>query len=117
MAQIAVAFAVGIIFGLGLGISEMIDPARVIGFLDVAGRWDPTLLCVMGGALAVTAPLFPLILRRSKPILAAHFSLPVKTSGRSAARNRCHDFRRRLGPGGFSVPDWHWRLWPRDHQV
>jgi uncharacterized protein len=79
MAQIAVAFAVGIIFALGLAVSEMINPARVIGFLDVAGRWDPTLLLVMAGALAVTVPLFPLILRRSKPIFAAQFSLPTKT--------------------------------------
>ena len=79
MAQIAVAFAVGIIFALGLAVSEMINPARVIGFLDVAGRWDPTLLLVMAGALAVTAPIFPVILSRSKPILAAQFSLPTKT--------------------------------------
>jgi len=79
MAQIAVAFAVGIIFAFGLAVSEMINPARVIGFLDVGGRWDPTLLLVMAGALAVTVPIFPLILRRSKPILAAQFSLPTKT--------------------------------------
>ena len=59
MAQIAVAFAVGIIFALGLAVSEMINPARVIGFLDVTGRWDPTLLLVMAGALAVTIPGFP----------------------------------------------------------
>ena len=43
MALIAVAFVVGIIFALGLAVSEMINPSRVIGFLDVAGRWDPTL--------------------------------------------------------------------------
>jgi uncharacterized protein len=79
MAQIAVAFAVGIIFSLGLVVSEMINPARVIGFLDVAGRWDPTLLLVMAGALAVTVPIFPMILRRSKPLLAPQFSLPTNT--------------------------------------
>jgi hypothetical protein len=79
MAQIAVAFAVGIIFALGLAVSEMINPARVIGFLNVAGRWDPTLLLVMAGALAVTVPIFPVILRRSRPLLAAQFSLPIKT--------------------------------------
>ena len=59
MAQIAAAFAVGVMFALGLAVSEMINPARVIGFLDVAGRWDPTLLLVMAGALAVTVPIFP----------------------------------------------------------
>lgn len=79
MPQIAVAFAVGIIFALGLAVSEMINPARVIGFLDVAGPWDPTLLLVMAGALAVTVPIFPSILRRPKPLLAAQFSLPTKT--------------------------------------
>ena len=79
MAQIAAAFAVGIIFALGLVVSEMINPARVIGFLDVAGRWDPTLLLVMAGALAVTVPVFPMILRRSKPLLAPQFSLPTQT--------------------------------------
>ena len=43
MSQIASAFAVGLMFAFGLAVSEMINPARVIGFLDVAGRWDPTL--------------------------------------------------------------------------
>jgi uncharacterized membrane protein YedE/YeeE len=57
----------------------MINPARVIGFLDVAGRWDPTLLLVMAGALAVTVPLFPVILRRSRPFLATQYSLPTQT--------------------------------------
>jgi uncharacterized protein len=79
MAQIAAAFAVGIIFAFGLAVSEMINPARVIGFLDVSGRWDPTLLLVIAGALVVTVPIFPVILHRSKPFLAAQFSLPTKT--------------------------------------
>jgi uncharacterized membrane protein YedE/YeeE len=79
MAQLAAAFIVGVIFALGLAVSEMINPARVIGFLDVAGRWDPTLLLVMTGALAVTVPLFPVILRRSKPFLATQYGLPTQT--------------------------------------
>jgi uncharacterized protein len=79
MAQLAAAFVVGIIFAIGLAVSEMINPARVIGFLDVAGRWDPTLLLVMTGALAVTVPLFPVILRRSKPLLATQYGLPTQT--------------------------------------
>jgi uncharacterized protein len=79
MIQIAVAFAVGVLFALGLVVSEMINPARVIGFLDVTGRWDPTLLLVMAGALAITLPSFPLILRRTKPLLATQFSLPTKS--------------------------------------
>lgn len=72
------AFVCGTLFGFGLAVSEMINPARVVGFLDVAGAWDPTLLLVMGGALAVTMPLFPLVLRRPSPMLAPSFRLPTK---------------------------------------
>ena len=78
MAFVASSFAIGMLFGLGLSVSEMINPARVIGFLDVAGRWDSTLLFVMGGAVAVTMPLFALIERRAEPLLARQFALPVK---------------------------------------
>jgi uncharacterized membrane protein YedE/YeeE len=78
MALLASSLVIGILFGLGLSIAEMINPARVIGFLDVAGRWDATLLFVMGGALAVTLPVFPLILRRARPLLDDSFALPVK---------------------------------------
>lgn len=70
------SFALGILFAIGLAVSEMIDPARVIGFLDVAGRWDPTLLGVMGGALAVTLPLFPWIQQRRKSLLGEPLHLP-----------------------------------------
>lgn len=73
------AFLSGLLFGAGLTISQMIDPARVIGFLDVAGRWDPTLALVMVGALAVTAFAFPLILRRGRPLYCVQFDLPSKT--------------------------------------
>ena len=76
--QSAAAFAAGIIFGLGLSISEMINPARVIGFLDIAGRWDPTLTFVMGGALAITLPAFFLITQRGRPLLDGEFFLPTK---------------------------------------
>ena len=79
MKTIASSLLSGFIFGLGLAVSQMIDPARVIGFLDVAGRWDATLLLVMGGALAVTVPGFPLILSRPYPLLAPKFSLSIKT--------------------------------------
>ncbi len=70
------AFFVGTLFGLGLAVAEMTNPARVVGFLDVAGRWDATLLLVMAGALAITLPLFPLIVRRPAPLLASSFDLP-----------------------------------------
>jgi uncharacterized protein len=79
MVLILTSFAFGMIFGLGLSISEMINPARVIGFLDVTGRWDATLLLVMAGALAVTGVLFPLISRRPLSLLGQKLALPVKT--------------------------------------
>ncbi|MCB1648567.1 MAG: YeeE/YedE family protein [Pseudomonadales bacterium] len=68
----------GIVFGLGLAISEMINPARVIGFLDISGQWDLTLMLVMGSALAFTLIGFPLITRKAHPILAEKFTLPTK---------------------------------------
>ena len=80
MSQILSAFISGMIFGFGLSLAEMVNPARVIGFLDFAGHWDPTLLTVMIGALVVTIPAFPLILRRSKPVLTEEFVLPTKTN-------------------------------------
>jgi len=73
------ALICGILFGLGLSISEMINPARVIGFLDLAGDWDLTLMLVMGSALIVTVVGFPLITRKAHPLLADKFSLPTKT--------------------------------------
>ena len=78
MAKILSALIIGTPFGLGLAISQMVNPARVIGFLDVAGRWDPTLIFVMGGALLLTAPIFSLVLHRKAPFLAERFSLPTK---------------------------------------
>lgn len=78
MKQLWIALLSGILFGLGLGISQMIDPARVIGFLDVTGTWDPTLLFVLGGAVAVTAIAFRWILRQKRPFFGAHFALPTR---------------------------------------
>ena len=74
------AFAIGVIFALGLGISEMTQPSRVIGFLDVGGDWDPTLAFVMGGAVFVGSLAFPRILRRSRPPLGGEFVLPTRTA-------------------------------------
>jgi uncharacterized membrane protein YedE/YeeE len=71
---------IGAVFGLGLALSEMINPARVIGFLDLTGRWDPTLAFVMAGALMVTLPLFRLVLRRSCPLLDRRFHLPAASA-------------------------------------
>ena len=79
MSKIVVALVAGIIFGLGLCVSEMINPTRVIGFLDVFGRWDATLLLVMAAAVTVAGIGFPLVARRAKPILADKFVVPEKT--------------------------------------
>lgn len=68
----------GLIFGLGLALSGMTDRHRVLGFLDVAGDWDPTLLFVMGGAVLVTLVTFRFVLRRPRPVLGSRFHLPSK---------------------------------------
>src|SRR5210317_394516 len=62
----------GIVFGLGLTISEMINPAKVLGFLDLFGNWDPSLMFVMIGALVVSSPMFHL--KKEKPIFAEKFN-------------------------------------------
>ena len=67
----------GLIFGLGLAVSGMTHAAKVLGFLDVSGKWDPSLLLVLGGAVAVTGVAFRFILRRPAPVLEEKFRLPV----------------------------------------
>lgn len=62
------AFLAGLAFGLGLVVSRMTSPARVTGFLDITGTWDPTLAFVMGAALLVAAPLFALAARRGRAL-------------------------------------------------
>lgn len=78
MAEKFLILLLGLLFGLGLGFSQMIDRNRVLGFLDVRGVWDPTLLFVLGGAVTVTVIAFRFVLRRSQPILANEFHLPTK---------------------------------------
>ena len=69
------ALVAGALFGLGLAMSGMTDPRIVLGFLDVFGDFDPTLLFVLGGAVLTTALLFRLVLRRPGPVLAETFQL------------------------------------------
>lgn len=69
----------GLLFGIGLTFSGMADPARVRGFLDVAGDWDPTLAFVMAGALVVMAAAWAIARRMEHPLLAPRFSLPDRT--------------------------------------
>jgi uncharacterized membrane protein YedE/YeeE len=70
------AFAIGLVFGLGIALSGMINPAKVLNFFDLAGTWDPSLAFVMGGALAVAIPGYRIVLRRPAPALDTRFQLP-----------------------------------------
>ncbi|UWQ09376.1 YeeE/YedE family protein [Aliiroseovarius crassostreae] len=69
-------FVIGAIFGLGISVSGMANPAKVLNFFDIAGSWDPSLAFVMGGALAVTIPGYWWVFRRGRPVLEASFTLP-----------------------------------------
>ena len=70
------ALLAGLIFGLGLTISEMVNPAKVLAFLDLFGNWDPSLAFVMGGALIVTAIGYRLAWTQEKPTFAERFQVP-----------------------------------------
>lgn len=74
------ALLIGLLFGAGLAISGMMNPAKVLGFLDIAGNWDPTLAFVMGGALIVALPATLLARRLARPVLAESFDMPAKRS-------------------------------------
>ncbi|WP_150048203.1 MULTISPECIES: DUF6691 family protein [Methylomonas] len=73
------AFLAGLLFGVGLALSEMVNPQKVLAFLDVSGNWDPSLALVMAGALAVAVTGFRWVLRQHKPIFASRFHLTDKT--------------------------------------
>lgn len=73
------SFISGVVFALGLGISGMTRPVKVIGFLDFAGRWDPSLAFVMIGAITVYFVAYRLIRTRSAPVLTEEFSIPPRT--------------------------------------
>lgn len=78
MARILAGLLAGLLFGVGLSLSGMINPAKVIGFLDIAGAWDPSLAFVMLGAVGVTAIGYKVTLRRGAPLLEPGFSLPSR---------------------------------------
>lgn len=71
-----VAALAGLVFGLGLIVSGMVEPAKVQGFLDLAGAWDPSLAFVMAGAIAVGLPAFALAARRRESLLGLQMQLP-----------------------------------------
>jgi len=76
MKNLLSAIVVGLMFGAGLALSDMINPARVLAFLDVAGNWDPTLAFVMGGALIPSAVGYWLSTRMRRPLLDQQFRIP-----------------------------------------
>ena len=73
------ALLAGLVFGIGLIVSGMTNPAKVLGFLDLAGRWDPSLALVMGGAIALGVLAFQMARRRSESLLGEPMRLPAAT--------------------------------------
>ena len=76
--RLLILYLIGLIFGVGISVSGMANPAKVLNFFDVAGTWDPSLAFVMGGALIVTFIGYRFVLRRPAPMLAQKFQLPTR---------------------------------------
>ena len=74
--RLFITFLIGAIFGTGICVAGMADPAKVLNFFDIAGTWDPSLAFVMGGALAVTMLGYRIVLPRGAPLFESKFSLP-----------------------------------------
>ncbi len=72
-------FLIGLLFGLGLVISGMINPAKVLGFLDISGDWDASLAFVMGGAVLVNLIGYRVVTRRSHPLFESSFAIPTRS--------------------------------------
>jgi uncharacterized membrane protein YedE/YeeE len=94
MRPLVSAIVVGILFGAGLALSDMINPARVLAFLDIAGAWDPTLAFVMIGAVVPTAVAFAMRPRLSSPLFGNKFVIP---------ENRSPDRRLLIGAAIFGL--------------
>ncbi|MEX5744167.1 DUF6691 family protein [Massilia sp. X63] len=77
--HIVTALLIGLVFGFGLIVGGMTDPSKVLGFLDLAGNWDPSLAFVMGGAILVSAPAFWFAKRRERSLLGEPMRLPTAT--------------------------------------
>jgi hypothetical protein len=77
--HIVIAFIVGLVFGIGLILAGMTDPSKVLGFLDLAGDWDPSLALVMGGAVVVGLAGFQVAARRRRTLLGDAMRLPTAT--------------------------------------
>ncbi len=71
------SYLIGLVFGTGIALSGMANPAKVLNFFDIAGNWDPSLIFVMGGALVTTFIGYRLVFGRAAPVLADTFQVPV----------------------------------------
>ena len=74
--RLVASYLIGLIFGVGISISGMANPAKVLNFFDVAGTWDPSLIFVMGGAVVVAFLGYRVVLRRAAPVIDTKFHLP-----------------------------------------
>lgn len=92
--SLVVQLLAGLLFGAGLAVSGMADPAKVTNFLDIAGQFDPSLAFVMGGAVVVAFIGFRLVLTRPHPVFAPNFNLPT---------SRAIDARLLVGAGLFGI--------------
>jgi hypothetical protein len=77
MKRALAALVSGVLFGVGLALSRMTDPTVVLGFLDLFGKFDPTLAFVLGGAVGTTVVAFHFVLRRNEPLFDSDFKLPM----------------------------------------
>lgn len=76
--RLLATYLIGVVFGVGIAISGMANPAKVINFFDIAGAWDPSLMFVMGGALVTTFFGYRLVFGRSQPVLSTGFQVPTR---------------------------------------
>jgi uncharacterized membrane protein YedE/YeeE len=77
--KLVAGYVTGLLFGLGISVSGMANPSKVINFFDIAGTWDPSLAFVMGSALLVTILGYRLVFSRNRPIVGPSFDLPTKS--------------------------------------
>ena len=92
--KLVVTYLIGLVFGVGISISGMANPAKVLNFFDIAGSWDPSLIFVMGGAVVVTFIGYRLVFGRPAPVLDTKFHLPT---------NRAIDIRLIGGSAVFGI--------------
>lgn len=74
------SFLSGLIFGIGLTVAGMVNPAKVIAFLNILGNWDPSLVFVMVGAIIISAPFFYILKNKKKPLFNSSFQIPSRTN-------------------------------------